>query len=101
MAEAGWNILLPLREKVAREARRMRGLAGLRDAPRHSPTANTSTTPHPSASPTPSPARGEGRALVLALLAACLATPAFADVANVVPEPQAVSARSGPPVAIG
>jgi len=62
--------LLPLREKVAGEAGRMRGRIRLSDLTA-ARCGDLSTTPHPSRSrATPSPARGEGRR-VLALFGLC------------------------------
>jgi len=52
------DFLLPSREKVAPEGRRMRGLTDM--AAMCGIGGRGGATPHPSASTTPSPARGEG-----------------------------------------
>ncbi len=60
--------LLPLREKVAPEGRRMRGRAELSAFHIQDSHSEAGATPHPSASPTPShPARGEGKLKILRL----------------------------------
>ncbi|HLI64728.1 MAG TPA: 16S rRNA (uracil(1498)-N(3))-methyltransferase [Caulobacteraceae bacterium] len=57
--------LLPLREKVARAAGRMRGLSEPSAKAASPSRGERSATPHPSASPPPSPARGEGASILI------------------------------------